>query len=390
MRTSGGRQIVRTAERTTKGGPRSEGRSCGTGGDLEPFEQEYSLHPVDDGRRLGGERTTRSLGVAGELRPDAPIRASRRWGTPAAEETGGTSGDAPFGEADLLRTLSACRLCPRACGVNRLEDERGFCGAGKLARVAAVSVHHGEEPPISGTRGSGTIFFSHCNMTCLFCQNYPISQYGNGREMDTETLAGEMVRLQERGTHNVNFVTPTPHVPQMLEALLLARRRGFDLPVVYNTNGYDSLDALALVEGAVDIYLPDAKYRSAELADTASGTPDYATHNEAAIAEMVRQVGFLDAGDEGIASRGVLVRHLVLPGRVGETERVLIRLSERFGAELPLSLMGQYFPAWRAASLPGFGRKLAPKEYERAIEAASLLGFRNVFIQELSCPSAQI
>jgi len=272
--------------------------------------------------------------------------------------------------------------------VNRIEGERGFCGAGKLARVAAVSVHHGEEPPISGTRGSGTIFFSHCNMKCLFCQNYPISQYGNGREMETETLAGEILRLSERGTHNVNFVTPTPHVPQMVEALLLARRRGFDLPVVYNTNGYDSLDALALVEGAVDIYLPDAKYRSAELADTASGTPDYAPHNEAGIAEMVRQVAFLDAGDEGIASRGVLVRHLVLPGRVEETEAVLSGLSERFGAELPLSLMGQYFPAWRAASLPGFGRKLAHKEYERAIEAASLLGFRNVFIQELSCPDA--
>lgn len=286
------------------------------------------------------------------------------------------------GSPPVEELLSACRLCPRACGVNRLQGERGFCGAGRLARVAAVSVHHGEEPPISGTRGSGTIFFSHCNMKCLFCQNYPISQYGNGREMDTGTLAGEMLRIRDQGVHNVNFVTPTPHVPQMLEAVLLAREKGFDLPVVYNTNGYDALETLALLDGVVDIYLPDAKYTSARLADTASETPDYAHHNEAAISEMARQVGFLSAGDDGIARKGVLVRHLVLPGRVGETEAVLARLLERHGPELPLSLMGQYFPAWRAASARGFDRKVTEKEYDRAIDAASELGFRNVFIQE--------
>ena len=266
--------------------------------------------------------------------------------------------------------------------MNRLEGERGFCGAGRLARVAAVSAHHGEEPPISGTRGSGTIFFSHCNMKCLFCQNYPISQYGNGREMDAETLAGEMLRLRGSGVHNVNFVTPTPHAPQMLEAILLARGKGFDLPVVYNTNGYDALETLALLDGVVDIYLPDAKYRSAELAETASGTPDYARHNEAAIEEMVRQVGFLSSGHDGIAVRGVLVRHLVLPGRVGETEAVLAHLFEMHGPGLPLSLMGQYFPAWQAATSAGFNRKVTRKEYDRAIGAAERLGFRNVFIQE--------
>ncbi|HWS14802.1 MAG TPA: radical SAM protein [Candidatus Methylomirabilis sp.] len=279
-------------------------------------------------------------------------------------------------------------MCPRSCGANRLEGERGFCGAGRVARVAAVSVHHGEEPPISGTRGSGTVFFSHCNMKCLFCQNYPISQYGNGQEMDTETLAGKMLLLQERGAHNVNFVTPTPHAPQMLEAILLARGKGFELPVVYNTNGYDSQETLALLEGAIDIYLPDAKYRSPELAGAVSGTPDYPQRNEAAIAEMVRQVGFLSTKKDGIAARGVLVRHLVLPGKVEESEAVLARLSERCGPELPLSLMGQYFPAWHAVSTPGFGRKLARKEYDRAIDAAVRLGFRNVFIQERSCQDA--
>jgi putative pyruvate formate lyase activating enzyme len=168
----------------------------------------------------------------------------------------------------------------------------------------------------------------------------------------------------------------------MLEAVLMARGKGFDLPVVYNTNGYDALETLALLDGVVDIYLPDAKYRSTGLADTVSATPDYAPHNEVAVAEMVRQVGFLSVGDDGIAARGVLVRHLVLPGRVGETEAVLAHLSGRHGPELPLSLMGQYFPAWRAAAADGFDRKVTRKEYDRAIETADRLGFRNVFIQE--------
>jgi len=267
--------------------------------------------------------------------------------------------------------------------VNRLAGERGFCRAGALARVAAVSLHHGEEPPVSGTRGSGTVFFSHCNLTCLFCQNYPISQLGNGREMDAETLAGELAGLQAKGAHNVNFVTPTPHVPQLVEAVRIARDGGFRIPVVYNTNGYDALEALALAEGEVDIYLPDAKYRSNELSASISGAADYPERNQAAIAEMVRQVGFLVTDADGIATRGVLVRHLVLPGRVDETERVFEFLAAEYGPDLPLSLMGQYFPAYRAPQTPGFERKLYPEEYDRAIEAAQRLGLRNVFIQEL-------
>jgi len=286
--------------------------------------------------------------------------------------------------------LASCRLCPRNCGSDRLAGERGFCGAGTLAKVAAVSLHHGEEPPISGTGGSGTVFLSHCNMTCLFCQNYPISQMGNGREMEVDTLAGELLRLQRKGAHNVNFVTPTPHVPQIVDAVRRARERGFAIPVVYNTNGYDSLEALALLDGVVDIYLPDAKYRSPRLAAGISGTPDYVAHNDVAIAEMVRQTGFLAVGADGIATRGVLVRHLVLPGRVAETERVLAHLAGAFGPDLPLSLMGQYFPAFHAGSTPGFRRKLGIREYERAVAAAERLAFRNVFIQELQCLNAPI
>jgi len=282
-----------------------------------------------------------------------------------------------------MAVLASCRLCPRECGVDRLAGERGFCGAGAVARVAAVSIHHGEEPPISATRGSGTVFFSHCNMACRFCQNYPISQMGNGRDMDAETLAGELIRLQARGAHNVNFVTPTPHAAHLVEAVLLARSRGFSIPVVYNTNGYDSPGALETLDGVVDIYLPDAKYRSGELAAQLSGTPGYVPGNDAAIAAMVRQVGFLSEGTEGIATRGVLVRHLVLPGRVEETEAVLSHLAETFGPDLPLSLMGQYFPAWKAPETPGLDRKVSGKEYARAVAAAERLSFRNVFIQEL-------
>lgn len=284
--------------------------------------------------------------------------------------------------------LQECRLCPRECRVDRRAGESGFCGAGAEAKVAAVSVHHGEEPPISGTRGSGTVFFSHCNMRCLFCQNYPISQLGNGREMSVEELGNRLLWLQAKGVHNVNFVTPTPHVPHLIGSVSYAREKGLTIPVVYNTNGYDSLEALALLDGTVDIYLPDMKYRSEGLSERASATPDYPARNDGAVAEMLRQVGPLSVGEDGIALRGVLIRHLVLPGRVGETKRVLGHIRETFGPDTPLSLMGQYFPAYKAPSLRGrsavspFARKLSPNEYDRAIAHALETGLRNTFIQD--------
>jgi putative pyruvate formate lyase activating enzyme len=282
-----------------------------------------------------------------------------------------------------LEALRECRLCPRECGVDRLAGDLGFCGASGNMRVAAVSVHYGEEPPISATGGSGTVFFSHCNMACLFCQNYPISQYGNGKEMTSRELAEKLLGLQDKGVHNVNFVTPTPHVPRLIEAVGWARGKGLAVPVVYNTNGYESLDALALLEGVVDIYLPDMKYRSAVLAERASGTPDYVIHNERAIAEMVRQVGPLILGKDGIAKRGVLIRHLVLPGRVDETVRVLRYLRGAYGRACRLSLMGQYFPAHKAPAIPGYDRKLSKGEYEAAVREAERLGMDNVYIQEI-------
>lgn len=295
--------------------------------------------------------------------------------------------------------LRACRLCPRRCGVDRLAGNRGFCGAGAEARVAAVSLHFGEEPPISGTRGSGTVFFSHCNMTCLFCQNYPISQFGNGTDMTVAELAERLLWLQAQGAHNVNFVTPTPHVARIVGAVGAAREKGLSIPIVYNTNGYDSPEILSLLEGVVDIYLPDMKYRSDRLAGLASGSPDYVGHNEKAVAEMVRQVGPLAVSRDGVATRGVLIRHLVLPGRVDETEKVLAHIHDVFGPAMPVSLMGQYFPAYKAPAFragaggrdetaeslppPRFDRKLTRKEYEQAVDIAIRLDMENVNIQEM-------
>jgi putative pyruvate formate lyase activating enzyme len=280
-------------------------------------------------------------------------------------------------------TLASCVLCPRGCGANRLEAADGWCRQGAFAKVAAVSVHHGEEPPISGCGGSGTVFYGGCNMDCLFCQNFPISKMGVGRQMTVGELGDGLVGLQRKGAHNVNFVTPTPHIAHLVGAVAHARDNGFTLPVVYNTNGYESKEGLALLDGVVDIYLPDVKYRSAAVAEEASGTADYAKHNEAAVREMLRQVGMLETDGAGIARRGVLIRHLVLPGKVEETESVLAFIREAFGPDMPLSLMGQYFPAWKAHERPGYDRRLTEEEYERAVGFAERLELNNVFIQEL-------
>jgi putative pyruvate formate lyase activating enzyme len=206
---------------------------------------------------------------------------------------------------------------------------------------------------------------------------------GVGRRMTAGELGDRLLWLEGKGVHNVNFVTPTPHVPQLIGAVLAAREKGFSLPVVYNTSGYDSEEALSLLEGIVDIYLPDMKYRSEELSGLASGAPDYVVHNPRAIAEMLRQVGPLETDGDGIARRGVLVRHLVLPGRTEETERVLSFLLGEYGRRLPLSLMGQYFPAHRAGTVAGFGRKPSKDEYGSAVRLAERMGLEDVYIQEI-------
>ncbi len=281
------------------------------------------------------------------------------------------------------KLLEACRVCPRECGVNRLEDSRlGFCRSGLNPVISSVSPHHGEEPPLSGTKGSGTIFFTNCNLRCVYCQNYPISQLGNGAERSPGELACQMIWLQEQGCHNVNLVTPTHFVPQFLKALGLARERGFNLPIVYNTSGYDSVETLRLLDGVVDIYLPDMRYGDNKAAMQYSVAPHYVEVNRAAVKEMYRQVGNLVMDDQGIAKRGLLIRHLVLPGGISGTESVMKFLAEEISKDVAISLMSQYFPAFKCAEHPEINRRITEKEYDEAYDIKMKYGLKNGWVQE--------
>ncbi|HJV66331.1 MAG TPA: radical SAM protein [Geomonas sp.] len=278
--------------------------------------------------------------------------------------------------------LACCDLCPHACGVNRLAGQVGRCGAGKMPRIASANIHRGEEPPISGTRGSGTIFLSGCTLSCKFCQNFPISQLRNGTDLSVGQLADKMVGLQRKGAHNINFVTPSHFTPQIMAALYLAIRKGFQIPIVWNTSGYERLDTLQLLDGVVDIYLPDMKYISEEDAVRLSGAPGYREINRSAVTEMLRQVGHLECDDDGIARRGLIIRHLVLPeGRAGSTE-TLPWIAENLGEETHIALMSQYFPAHLAAETAGIERRLTAEEYAQAVEALEDCGLENGWVQE--------
>lgn len=291
------------------------------------------------------------------------------------------SGELERRVAALRGMLRECRLCPHECGVDRTAGELGRCRTGALAAVSSFNDHHGEEPPISGRRGSGTIFFTNCNLRCVFCQNYPISQLGNGREVSAEVLAEHMLALQERGCHNINWVTPSHVVPQAVEALWHAARGGLSIPIVYNCGGYESVAALKLLDGIVDVYLPDIKYGTNEYAEKYSGAPGYFDHAKAAVLEMSRQVGALRRDRQGAAVRGLLVRHLVLPGDVSGSRAVFEFLSREVPAETYISLMSQYFPAHRALGMPPLDRPLTGEEYERALEWAEECGLTRGWIQ---------
>jgi putative pyruvate formate lyase activating enzyme len=278
--------------------------------------------------------------------------------------------------------LNACDLCPHDCGVNRIREEKGICGAGLLPRIAAASVHTGEEPPISGDKGSGTIFLSGCSLNCRFCQNFPISQLGNGQDLSTRALAEKMLRLQQQQVHNINFVTPTHYLPQLLAALWLAIPLGFRLPLVWNSSGYEKLDALQLLDGVVDIFLPDMKYADDETAEELSGAPGYCAVNRSAVTEMLRQAGHLRMDDNGLAIRGLIIRHLVLPGGLAGTRETLGWIAENLGRETHISLMRQYFPAHRAPDTPGISRKINAEEYDSAVEWLEEFGLENGWVQD--------
>lgn len=280
--------------------------------------------------------------------------------------------------------LASCRVCPRECGVNRLKDDKlGFCRSGLHPVISSVSPHHGEEPPLSGTRGSGTIFFTNCSLRCVYCQNYPISQLGNGAERTPGELACQMTWLQEQGCHNVNLVTPTHVVPQFLKALGLARERGFDLPIVYNSSGYDPVGTLKLLDGIVDIYLPDMRYGDNTAAMEYSAAPHYVEVNQAAVREMYRQVGNLVMDEKGVAQRGLIIRHLVLPDGLSGTGAVMKFLAKEISKDVYISLMSQYFPAYQAGGHQQIARRITEEEYDDAYESKMQNGLMNGWVQEL-------
>jgi putative pyruvate formate lyase activating enzyme len=280
------------------------------------------------------------------------------------------------------KRLLRCDLCPHDCRVNRLRGETGFCRAGVKPKIASVSVHRGEEPPISGTRGSGTIFFSHCTLNCLFCQNFPISQMGNGEETGISVLAARMLKLQRQGVHNINLVTPGHYLPQILASLWLAVPQGLKLPLVWNSSGYEKADVLSLLDGLVDIYLPDMKYSSEGPALELSSSPGYRDINRAAVLEMFRQTGHLYLDEDGVAVRGLIIRHLVLPeGKAGSRE-TLDWIAENLGHESHIALMNQYFPAHKAAGIAGINRKITDSEYAEAVEELERAGLENGWVQE--------
>lgn len=281
------------------------------------------------------------------------------------------------------RLLFACGLCPRRCGVDRLAGESGYCLTAARARVYSFLAHHGEEPPISGRRGSGTVFFSGCSLRCVYCQNCEFSQNPVGEELSERELAEVFLSLQRAGCHNVNLVTPTHVVPQVLGALAIAVEGGLTVPIVYNTSGYDLVDTLRLLEGVVDIYMPDMRYSDPGAAARYSDAADYVEVNRAAVVEMHRQVGLLQCDEDGVAVRGLLVRLLVLPGGLSGTEETIRFIARQVSPETTVSLMSQYYPAHKARSYPELARRITEEEYMRAVRVMEEEGMLSGFLQGL-------
>ena len=291
--------------------------------------------------------------------------------------------DAARRVGQLKRSLKRCVLCPQMCRTDRLAGERGFCRLGAGMVVSSAIPHHGEEPPLSGRRGAGTIFFASCNLRCIYCQNYQISHSPAGRPVSEEELAGIMLGLEAQGCHNIEPVTPTPHLAGIMAAFLIARGRGLRLPLVFNCGGYERERIIRLLDGMVDIYLPDFKYGVDEAGRRFSGAQDYPRHALASLREMVRQVGDGLEIEDGVAKRGVLVRHLVLPGGWESSLAVLKAIREEISPFVPLSLMAQYTPTPAVARHHLLGRRVSREEYERVVNAAVEMGFEEIYTQEV-------
>ncbi|OEG70586.1 radical SAM protein [Candidatus Endomicrobiellum trichonymphae] len=283
----------------------------------------------------------------------------------------------------LYSKMGKCSICPRKCGVNRNNGQKGLCETADKIFVASSSVHAGEEPPISASSGSGAIFFSNCTLNCVFCQNYPISQLGNGGKINLESLVDMMFNLQNRGVHNINFVTPTHYSPQIVKSTYIARKKGLSVPILYNCSGYEDIETLKLLEGTVDIYLPDIKYSDNETAFKYSGIKNYVEINQAALKEMKRQVGDLTVDDGGIAQKGIIVRHLVLPGNIENTKKALEFIAKELSENTYVSLMAQYHTAHKSSNFEELSRSLTKEEYEEAVSYLELLNLENGWVQSL-------
>ncbi|MDO4530752.1 MAG: radical SAM protein [Bacillota bacterium] len=288
-----------------------------------------------------------------------------------------------------MSALADCQVCPRGCGADRTKGETGFCGAPELPKLALVSRHDWEEPPISGTKGSGTVFFSHCNLGCVFCQNFPISQEGFGQEVSIARLTEIFLEQQERGFHNVNLVSAAQFIPQTAKALEQAKEKGLSIPIVYNSNGYESIAGLRLLDGLVDVYLPDFKYWDNALGEAYSNAPHYRETAAAAILEMRRQTGNDVLDENGLMKKGLILRHLVLPGHYRDSFQVLDWIKDALGTETFVSLMSQYTPMHRAREYKNLSRRLTTFEYDKVVAHFFEIGLKNGFMQKRSAATSE-
>ena len=283
----------------------------------------------------------------------------------------------------ILTNLERCNICPHKCQVNRIKGQIGKCKSGNKVKIALYSIHNFEEPCISGKNGSGTIFFSNCNLNCVFCQNYEISQLGQGKEFEINELADIMIKEQEKGVENINLVTPTSYIIQIAESIKIAKGKGLKIPIVYNTNSYENIESLKLLDGLVDIYLPDLKYYYNKLGKRYSNVENYFEIATNAILEMYRQVGNVQIDSNGILQKGVVIRHLVLPNHIENSKKFLKWIKENLDNKVFVSIMAQYFPTYKAKNIEKINRKLTKKEYQEIMEYVDSIGLDNGYVQEL-------
>lgn len=286
----------------------------------------------------------------------------------------------PLKSLDII--LNKCVICPHKCKVNRKSEEKGFCNAGYNPVISSAMSHHGEEPPISGNRGSGTIFFTYCNMKCVYCQNYQISQEFEGTKCSISELADSMIRLQNLNCHNINFVSPTIWIPQIVKALSIARNKELSVPTVFNTGGYDNPKIIKMLDGIIDIYMPDMRYSNDDMARKYSMVEEYVRYNRQSIKEMYRQVGGLKVDPEGVALKGLMIRLLVLPENIGGIKKTLDFIKNELSTDVYLSIMAQYHPTYKASRYPELNRMITAKEYLEVVKYAEKRGFSYGWTQD--------